>query len=135
MKRLIAAIVAAYVILMGTNYLIHGILLMPDYDAIPLSHRDNAGIAHRMWVMAIGQFLLAAIFTYIYTRGVERKAWVVQGIRYGILMTFLMVIPYSLSEYMVYLVPHILAIKWMIFGGIQMILMGLAVAAICKEPA
>jgi len=135
MKRLIAAIVAAYVILMGTNYLIHDILLMPDYDAIPLSHRDNAGIAHRMWVMAIGQLLLAAIFTYIYTRGVERKSWVVQGIRYGILMTFLMVIPYSLSEYMVYLVPHILAIKWMIFGGIQVILMGLAVAAICKEPA
>lgn len=135
MKRLIAAIVAAYVILMGTNYLIHDILLMPDYDAIPLSHRDNAGIAHRMWAMAIGQLLLAAIFTYIYTRGVERKSWVVQGIRYGILMTFLMVIPYSLSEYMVYLVPHILAIKWMIFGGIQVILMGLAVAAICKEPA
>lgn len=134
MKKLIAAIVAAYVILMGTNYLIHDILLMPDYDAIPLSHRDNAGIAHRMWAMAIGQFFLAAIFAYIYKRGMERKSWAMQGIRYGILMTFLMVIPYSLSEYVVYLVPHILAIKWMIFGGIQMILMGLAVAAICKEP-
>ncbi|HKS80274.1 MAG TPA: hypothetical protein VJR23_02110 [Candidatus Acidoferrales bacterium] len=135
MKKLIAAIVAAYVILMGTNYLIHSIILMPDYDAIPLSHRDNAGIMHRMWEMAIGQFLLAVVFAYIYRRGVERKSWAMQGIRYGILMTFLIVIPNSLSEYMVYLIPHILAIKWMILGGIQMILMGLAVAAICKEPA
>jgi hypothetical protein len=42
-------------------------------------------------------------------------------------------VPYSLSEYMVYLVPYMLAIKWMVAGGIQMILMGIVVAAICKE--
>lgn len=135
MKKLIAAMVAAYVILMGTNYLVHQILLMPDYDAIPLSHRTNAGIAERMWVMAIGQFFFAAMFAYIYTRGAERKPWVVQGIRYAILITFLTVVPYSLSEYTVYIVPYMLAIKWMICGCVQMILMGIVVAAICKQAA
>lgn len=135
MKKLVAAIVAAYVVLMGTNYLVHDILLMPDYNAIPLSHRSQEGIMHRMWAMAIGQFFLAAMFAYIYTRGAERRPWAMQGIRYGILITFLTVVPYSLSEYVVYLVPYMLAIKWMICGGIQMILIGLVVAGICKEPA
>jgi hypothetical protein len=135
MKKLVAAIVAAYVVLMGTNYLVHEILLMPDYDAIPLSHRTNAGIQHRMWIMAIGQLFFAALFAYIYTRGAEKKPWLAQGIRYGILITFLTVVPYSLSEYVVYLVPYMLAIKWMICGGIQMIILGLIVAGILKEPA
>ena len=84
MKKLAGAIAAAYVVLMGTNYVIHEILLKPDYDGIPLSHRTNAGIMHRFWIMAIGQFFLAALFAYIYTRGAERKSWVTQGIRYGI---------------------------------------------------
>ena len=99
MKKLIGAIVAAYVVLMGTNYFIHQILLMPDYDAIPMSHRANTGIMERLWVMAIGQFFFATLFAYIYTRGAENKPWLVQGIKYGILMTFLTVVPYSLSEY------------------------------------
>ena len=116
MKKLAGAIVAAYVVLMGTNYLIHQILLMPDYDAIPMSHRANEAIMHRFWAIAIGQLFFAALFAYIYTRGAENKPWPMQGIKYGILMAFLTVIPTALGEYVVYIVPYQLAIKWMIAG-------------------
>jgi hypothetical protein len=135
MKKLILAIVVVYVVLMGTNYLIHSVWLMPDYDAIPLSHRSAEQIMHRFWAMALGQFFFAAMFAYIYTRGRERKAWMEQGIRYGIVMTFMTVVPYSLSEYVVYRVPYMLAVKWMFAGGIQLIILGLIVAAICKDGA
>jgi hypothetical protein len=135
MKKLIIAIVLAYVVLMGTNYLVHSVWLMPDYDAIPLSHRSAEGIIHRFWAMALGQFFFAAMFAYIYTRGREKKEWIAQGIRYGIVMTFMTVVPYSLSEYVVYRVPYMLAVKWMFAGGIQLIILGLIVAAICKDGA
>jgi hypothetical protein len=135
MKKLILAVVVAYVVLMGTNYLIHSVWLMPDYDAIPLSHRSAEQIMHRFWAMALGQFFFAGMFAYIYTRGRERKAWMEQGIRYGIVMTFMTVVPYSLSEYVVYRVPYMLAVKWMVAGGIQLVVLGLIVAAICKEDA
>jgi uncharacterized membrane protein len=75
------------------------------------------------------------MFAYIYTRGRENKSWLEQGIRYGIVMTFMTVVPYSLSEYVVYIVPYMLAIKWMVAGGLQLILLGLIVAAICKDSA
>jgi len=133
MKKLVLATVAAYILLMGTNYLVHGIWLMADYEAIPLSHRSTEGIQHRFWAMALGQLFFAALFAYIYTRGAEKKPWLVQGIRYGIVITFLTVVPYSLSEYVVYIVPYMLAIKWMVAGGIQLILLGVVVAGICKE--
>jgi hypothetical protein len=135
MKKLLLAIVAAYIVLMLTNYLVHEIWLMSDYAAIPLSHRSPAGIMHRFWAMAVGQFIFAALFAYIYTRGAEKKPWIVQGIRYGILVAFLVVIPTALSEYVVYIVPYMLAIKWMIAGGIQMAILGLVVAGISSESA
>lgn len=135
MKKLVLAIVAAYIALMLTNYLVHQIWLMSDYAAIPASHRSTAGIMHRFWVMAIGQFIFSAMFAYIYTRGAEKKPWIVQGIRYGILMTFLVMVPTALGEYVVYIVPYMLAIKWMIAGGIQMIILGMIVAGICSESA
>jgi hypothetical protein len=135
MKKLVFAIVAAYIVLMLTNYLVHEVWLMSDYAAIPASHRSTAGIMHRFWVMAVGQFFFAALFAYIYTRGAEKKSWLAQGIRYGILIAFLTVIPTALGEYVVYIVPYQLAIKWMIAGGIQLIIMGLLVAGICSESA
>jgi hypothetical protein len=135
MKKLVLAIVTAYIVLMLTNYLVHGFWLAADYAAIPASHRSPEGIMHRFWAMAVGQFFFAAMFAYIYTRGRESKPWLVQGIRYGIIVTFMTVVPYSLTEYVVYIVPYQLAIKWMIAGGIQLIVLGLMVAGICTEQA
>jgi len=133
MKKLIIAIVVAYAVLMGTNYLIHSVWLMPDYDAIPLSHRSIVGIMDRFWAVALGQFFFAALFSYVYTRGMQRKPWLGQGIRYGILMTFLTMVPFSLSEYDTFIVPYGLVIKWMIAGGLQLLLLGIIVAAVCQE--
>ncbi|MGB8541254.1 MAG: hypothetical protein WCD49_06410 [Candidatus Acidiferrales bacterium] len=133
MKKLVIATIATYVVLMATNYLIHSVWLMPDYAAIASSHRTIEGIMHRFWAMALGQFFFAAMFSYIYTRGRESKPWLEQGIRYGIVMTFMTVVPYSLSDYVVYIVNYMLVIKWMIAGGIQLIILGLIVAAIFKD--
>lgn len=135
MKKLVAAIVVAYIVLMGTNFLVHDIWLMNDYAATPESWRPLAEMQHRMWAMWLGQLFFAIVFAYVYTRGVEKKFWVEQGLRYGILMSFFTVIPYSLGEYTVYRVPHLLAVKWMIAGTIQLIILGLIVAGICKEQA
>ncbi|MFZ3330614.1 MAG: hypothetical protein WA197_08290 [Candidatus Acidiferrales bacterium] len=133
MKKLVLAIVATYVVLMLTNYLIHSVWLASDYAAIPDSHRSISRIMRHFWIMAIGQVFFAAMFGYIYTRGRERKPWLVQGIRYGIIMTCMTVIPYSLTEYVVYIIPYQLAIKWMVAGLIQLIVLGVLVAGICTE--
>jgi hypothetical protein len=133
MKKLILSIVVVFVLLMGTNYLIHAVWLMPDYDAIPASHRSLAGIMHRFWAMAVGQFFFAVVFAYIYAQGVQPKPSLAQGIRYGVIITLFTVIPFSLSQYDTYVVPYLLAIKWIIAGGIQMVLLGIIVAAIYKD--
>lgn len=74
MKKLVLAIVVGYVVLMATNYLVHEILLVPDYNAIPLSHRSPEGVIDRFWAMAVGQFIFTAMFAYIYSRGAEKNS-------------------------------------------------------------
>jgi hypothetical protein len=133
MKKLVLAIIATYVILMATNYAVHSIWLMPDYDAIPLSHRSIMGIQQRFWAMMLGQLFFSAMFAYIYTRGRENKSWIEQGIKYAILVGCLTVVPTALSEYVVYVIPYQLAIKWMVAGGVQMLIIGLVVAWIYKD--
>jgi hypothetical protein len=130
MKKLALAVVITYLVLMASNYLIHSVWLMSDYNAISTSHRALAGIMHRFWAMAIGQFFFAVLFAYIYSQGVQRKPWLRQGLRYGILMALFTVIPFSLSQYDIYVVPYMLAIKWIVAGGIQMIALGIIAAAI-----
>lgn len=134
-KKLVLAMVFCYAVLIGTNYLIHSVWLMSDYAATSNTWRPMADMMHKMWVMFVGQAFFAALFCYIYSRGAETKPWLAQGIRFGILMTLFTVIPYSLGEYTVYNVPHILAVKWMIAGCIQMIILGLIAAGICRKQA
>lgn len=134
-KKLILAMVICFLVLVGTDWLINGVLLMKDYQANPASWRPMDQLMHKIWVMWIGQAFFAALFCYIYSRGAEAKPWIGQGIRYGILITLFTVIPYSLGEYTVYNVPHMLAVKWMITGFVQMLILGLIAAGICQKQA
>jgi hypothetical protein len=135
-KKLVIAMVICYAVLVGTSWLIHEVWLMNDYAATPDSWRLLPDMQQKMWVMFVGQAFFAAMFCYIYSRGAESKPWLAQGVRYGVVMTLLTVIPFSLGEYTVYRVPHMLAVKWMAAGLVQMILLGLIVAGIGqKRPA
>ncbi len=129
-KKLVLAIIVAYVVLMGSNFLIHDVWLKADYEDTAGAWRQMDQIQHRMWIMCIGQLCFTALFAFIYTRGVEDKPWFGQGVRYGILITLLAVVPHSLGEYVTVDMPHMLALKWIVAGGVQMIILGLIVAGI-----
>ena len=73
MRKLIMTAIVCYAFLTATNYLIHGVQLMPDYNAIPASHRSPDEINSKLWILAIGQVFFAAMFVYIYIRGAERN--------------------------------------------------------------
>jgi hypothetical protein len=68
----------------------------------------------------------------IYQRGVERKSPVGQGIRYGILLALVSIVPGSLINYVTIPVPHTLAFHWVIGEGIQCLLLGILTALICQ---
>lgn len=134
-KKLGLAILATYVFLLVTNYLIHAVWLMPVYLESLSSWRPLEDIVRKTWILWIGQLVFTAAFAYVYTRGLEAKHWVGQGLRYGILMVLLVVIPATLNNYVAYRVRYPLALEWMAAGAAQMIVMGLIVAGIYRKPS
>ncbi len=134
-KKFTAAVVLGYLLVGVLAYLIHNVWLMPVYRQYEGVWRSDSVMMHKRWVMLVGQFIFTILFAWVYTRGVEHKPWVGQGIRYGILMTLLVVVPSACAQYTIYPIPYTLALKWMAGGGVQLVVLGLVVAAFCRKPA
>lgn len=134
-KKLIAAIVVGYLFMAGAGYLIHGVWLDPLYRQFPDTWRPQDQFQNKMWIMWLADLLFVAMFAYIYTRGVENKPWLGQGIRYGVLMALLVTIPLTLSQYVIYRVPDELPLRWIAADALQLIILGLIVAGFYRKPA
>jgi hypothetical protein len=80
--------------------------------------------------MILAHMIFAIGFVWVYNKGKEAKPWMVQGIRYGIAVAVLLVIPHYLIYYAVQPLPGMLVAKQIIFGSISMVLMGIVVAAL-----
>ncbi len=135
LKKTIPAIVVGYIVLAALGYLIHNVWLAPVYREYMTIWRPEEALLQKRWVMWVGQLIFTAMFVWIYTKGVEKKPWPGQGIRYGIIMTLLAVIPAASTEYVVYPIPYTLAAKWIVAGAVQLIVLGLITAGFCRRQA
>ena len=136
LKKLSAAIVVSFIILMASGFLIHGVWLAPVYKqmrASGMNFRPEADMMHKMWLIWVSDLLYSFLFVYVYARGAENKPWVGQGMRFGIIATLFTVVPNTLNDYLVYNITYTLAVKWMISGLAVLMVMGVVVAAICKK--
>jgi hypothetical protein len=132
MKKTAIAVVAGFVLQMGCSYLLHSVILMNSYRATADLWRTDEAMGHRMWVMIVAQFLFTLGAVLIYQRGVERKSPVGQGIRFGILLAMVSIIPDALINYVTIPVPHTIAFHWIIGEGVLCVLLGLLIAFICQ---
>lgn len=136
-KKLLGAIVAAFVILFAAGFLVHGIWLGDTYRSMReqgFSFRPEEALQRKVWIVWVSDLLYSILFVWVYARGMERKSWLGQGIRFGILMSLFTVVPSALNDYVVYNLPHRLVLYWICAGFVTLILMGLAVAVILKAP-
>ncbi len=86
-------------------------------------------------LMLLAHVMLSGAFTWIYARGVEPKPWLGQGIRYGIAIALLTVVPTYLIYYVVQPLPGMLVVKQIVFDGILMLVLGAVVAFMYRRPA
>jgi hypothetical protein len=130
MKRLIFAIIAGWVVIFGTDFLIHGLWLKPDYDATKAIWRpENEMQAHFCW-MLFAQFLCAATFVIIWAKGFAGGS-VGCGAAFGLLMGLFQQV-WAIVDYVVLPMPGELAVKWFCSGLVQAILLGIVTALVYK---
>jgi hypothetical protein len=133
MKRVVGAGVVAFVVLFVAGFLVHGVWLANTYHVMTVkgfSFRSQSAMQQKFWIVLVSDLLYSMLFSWIYARGLEPKSWAGQGIRFGILMTLFTIVPNALNDYVVYNLPSMLVVQWMIAGLVTLIAMGLAVAAV-----
>src|SRR6266581_7246284 len=130
-KRLILAIVVAFVVLWVTDFLIHGVWMMPDYRGTQQLWRTDAAMGSRMGWMLGAQLLFAITFVLLWTRWAD-TARLGCAIGYGFLMG-LFSGTWAIIMYVVVPMTGSIAAKWFFTGILQTILLGL-VTFFCYKP-
>jgi hypothetical protein len=127
-KKFVAAWIVLFIAWLLGDFLIHGVLLHADYAQLPNLYRTESDAQGYFPFMLLAHLIMAAAFVWIFARGVEAKPWIAQGVRFGIAVALLTVVPMYLIYYAVQPLPGGLVVRQIIFAGILTVLLGLIVA-------
>ncbi len=134
-KKLALAWLVVFIAWFLGSFVVHGVLLHDDYKSLSNLFRPEAEAQKYFALMLLAHVMLSGAFTWIYARGVEPKPWLGQGIRYGIAIALLTVVPTYLIYYVVQPMPGMTVVKQIVFDGILMLVLGAVVAFMYRRPA
>ena len=83
-------------------------------------------------LMILAHVMLSGAFVWIYARGVEAKPWLAQGVRFGVAVALLTVVPTYLIYFVVQPMPGGVVIKQIAFDGVLMVILGVIVARLYR---
>lgn len=134
-KKFIIAWIVIFVAWFLGSFAVHGVLLHPDYMQLPNLFRTEADAQKYFPLMILAHLILSGAFVWIYARGAEAKPWVAQGIRFGIAVALLTVVPTYIIYFVVQPMPESMLIKQIVYDGILMVVLGIIVAWVYRDAA
>lgn len=127
-KKFFVAWLVTFVLWMLGSFAVHGVLLHDDYARLPNLFRTEADSQQYFPLMLLAHVIMAGAFVWIYARGVEAKPWLSQGLRFGLIIALLTVIPTYTIYYVVQPMPGMHVVKQIVFDGALLLVLGMAVA-------
>ena len=98
--------VVVFVVWMAGSFVVHGMLLHADYSGLPNLFRPEADAQQHFPLMVLAHVVMAGAFLWIYSRGIEAKPWLPQGIRFGVAVALMTVVPTYTIYYVVQPMPE-----------------------------
>jgi hypothetical protein len=133
-KFMIAWIVLLVAWFIG-SFVVHGVLLHSDYMQLTNLFRPEGDQQKYFPLMILAHVILSGAFVWIYARGVEAKPWLAQGVRFGVAVALLTIVPTYMIYYVVQPMPEDVVIKQIIFDGVLMVILGTIVAWLYRDTA
>lgn len=129
-RKFLIAWPVLFVAWMAGSFVVHGMFLGADYTALQGTlFRTPEDSQQYFPIMLLAHVLLAGAFTWIYARGQEpARPWLGQGVRFGVAVALLTVIPTYMIYFAVQPTPAMMAVKQSIFDGVLVVLLGIVVA-------
>ena len=122
--RLILSIIAVFIGIFATDFLIHGVWLVPDYKAIPNVLRSDDEMARHFGWILLYQLVCACILSMLWAKTFANRPSAAAALLYGALMGALFQSS-SFVSHAVFPLPSSIMTKWVLAGIVQMSLMGL----------
>jgi hypothetical protein len=127
-KKFLIAWVVLFIAWFVGSFVVHGVLLSADYMQLTSLFRTEADAQKYFPLMVLAHVILAGAFVWIYARGVEAKPWLAQGVRFGIAVALLTIVPSYLIYFVVQPMPASVVMKQIVFDGIVLVILGIIVA-------
>lgn len=134
-KKFFIAWSVIFVAWMAGSFVVHGVLLHDDYARLPSLFRPEAEAQQYFPLMVLAHIIMAGAFAWIYSRGAEATPWLPQGIRFGLAIALLAVVPTYLIYYVVQPMPGLHVVKQIVFDGILVLILGVIAAFIYRQAA
>lgn len=110
------------------SFIVHGGVLQDEYHDLAALLRSEEDAEQQLPYLLLAYVLQAGAFVWIYQRGVGTQPWYQQGLRYGVVIALLTVVPNYLAHYALQPVPGLLAIKQILLDGLVVVLLGLTIS-------
>lgn len=130
-KRFWMSFGAVLVVSMALGFVVHGLILAADYEALPNVMRSAAEQEARFGFMFGAHLFLAFGFSWLYRGGRDAdKPWLGQGLRFGVALALAVSVPIYLIYHTVAQFPLDLAIKQCVLESLSTIILGVTLAFI-----
>jgi hypothetical protein len=132
-KKFLVSWVVIFIAWMVGSFVVHGTLLRDEYAGLSNLFRTEADAQQHFPLMILAHVFLSGAFVWIYSRGVETTPWLGQGIRFGLAVALLTIVPTYMIYYVVQPMPGSMAVKQIIYDGILILLLGILVAFLYRN--
>jgi hypothetical protein len=134
MGKFVIAWIVIFVVWFAGSYVVHGVLLHDDYSKLSNLFRTEADAQAFFPLMILAHVMLSGALVWIYARGAEAKPWLGQGVRFGVAIILLTVVPTYLIYYVVQPMPGATVAKQIVFDGILTLILASVAAFMYRRP-
>jgi len=134
-KKFFIAWALIFVTWMIGSFVVHGALLQADYAKLPNLFRPETDAQQYFPFMILAHVIMSGALVWIYSRGAEGKPWLAQGLRFGVAVALLTIVPTYTIYYVVQPMPGMHVIKQIVFDGILLLILGAVVAFLYRSAA
>ena len=123
-KKFFLAWLIVFVVWMTGSFVVHGVLLQADYAGLPALFRPEADAQQYFALMLLAHIIMSGALAWIYARGAQARPWLAQGLRFGVVIALLSVIPTYMIYYVVQPMPGLVVVKQIVFDGALLLVLG-----------
>ncbi len=133
-KKFIIAWIVIFIAWFVGSFVVHGVLLRPDYVQLTQLFRAEGDQQKYFPLMILAHVILSGALVWIYARA-EAEPWLAQGVRFGVAVALLTVVPSYMIYFVVQPMPGDVVIKQIVYDGVLTVVLGTIVAWLYRDTA